>query len=466
MDDQVQHEDANNLEVAGNQESGVDQEPTENQELEDNQNPPLIGAAHNGINQADPAANNVNVHSTTGNQVPPMIPQPMIPPMIPPMVPQPPGTPATDMGAFMLMMQQQMYQQQQQMYQQQQQLETIMQQNSKIQELEAQLSKAKAVDLKQNTEKVRRPVIRAGLSDGEWSYILDAWLRYKRISNLNSAPQERICMELRASCEPALDKLLFDLFGNLLDNVDENQLLEYIKKAAVVSIHKEVHRQTFFRMVQGENESVNTFIAKLKAQAALCDFTVNSNCSKENCAHQQSVSFAEAMICHQMVSGLNDQDNQAQLLSEAEKLDTLEKKFERLLAMEAVSQCTPQLGPNMSNQSKIAAQRSGYKRQGKKKPASPSPQQSTPKDNWKCPGCGKTSHPGKTNAREDCPAWGKHCSSCNKKNHFASVCRNVSKAALAEDSTDDAGLPSKSMAGKSVDENQVFRESLTDQNFM
>ena len=460
MDDQVQHEDANNLEVAGNQESGVDQEPTENQ------NPPLIGAAHNGINQADPAANNVNVHSTTGNQVPPMIPQPMIPPMIPPMVPQPPGTPATDMGAFMLMMQQQMYQQQQQMYQQQQQLETIMQQNSKIQELEAQLSKAKAVDLKQNTEKVRRPVIRAGLSDGEWSYILDAWLRYKRISNLNSAPQERICMELRASCEPALDKLLFDLFGNLLDNVDENQLLEYIKKAAVVSIHKEVHRQTFFRMVQGENESVNTFIAKLKAQAALCDFTVNSNCSKENCAHQQSVSFAEAMICHQMVSGLNDQDNQAQLLSEAEKLDTLEKKFERLLAMEAVSQCTPQLGPNMSNQSKIAAQRSGYKRQGKKKPASPSPQQSTPKDNWKCPGCGKTSHPGKTNAREDCPAWGKHCSSCNKKNHFASVCRNVSKAALAEDSTDDAGLPSKSMAGKSVDENQVFRESLTDQNFM
>ena len=172
------------------------------------------------------------------------------------------------------------------------------------------------------------------------------------------------------------------------------------------------------------------------------------------------------MICHQMVSGLNDQDNQAQLLSEAEKLDTLEKKFERLLAMEAVSQCTPQLGPNMSNQSKIAAQRSGYKRQGKKKPASPSHQQSTPKDNWKCPGCGKTSHPGKTNAREDCPAWGKHCSSCNKKNHFASVCRNVSKAALAEDSTDDAGLPSKSMAGKSVDENQVFRESLTDQNFM
>ena len=456
MDDQVQHEDANNLEVAGNQELGVNH--TENQEIEEDQNTPLIGAAHSGINQVDPSANNVNVHSTTGNQVPPMIPQPMIPPMIP----QPPGTPATDMGAFMLMMQQQMYQQQQQMYQQQQQLETIMQQNSKIQELEAQLSKAneaKAVDPKLNTEKVRRPVIRAGLSDGDWSYILDAWTRYRGTSNLVSASQERICMELRASCEPALEKLLFDLHGDLLKNVDEKQLLEYIKKAAVISIHKEVHRQTFFRMVQGEKESVNTFIAKLKAQAALCDFTVNSSCSKANCAHQQSVSFAEAMICHQMVSGLNDQDNQAQLLSEADKLDTLEKKFERLLAMEAVSQCTPQLGPDMSNQSKIAAQRSGYKRQGKKKPASP---QST----WKCPGCGKTSHPGKTNAREDCPAWGKQCSSCNKKNHFASVCRNVSKAALAEESTDDAGLPSKSMAGKSVDENQVFRKSLTDQNFM
>ena len=83
MDDQVQHEDANNLEVAGNQELGVDQEPTENQELEVNQNPPLIGAAHSGINQANPLANNGNVHSTTGNQVPPMFPQPIIPPMIP-----------------------------------------------------------------------------------------------------------------------------------------------------------------------------------------------------------------------------------------------------------------------------------------------------------------------------------------------------------------------------------------------
>ena len=82
---------------------------------------------------------------------------------------------------------------------------------------------------------------------------------------------------------------------------------------------------------------MNTFIAKLKAQAALCDFTVNSDCSKGNCAHGHSVSFAKAMICHQMASGLNDQDDQAQLLSEAIKLDRLEKKFERLLAMEAVS---------------------------------------------------------------------------------------------------------------------------------
>ena len=72
-------------------------------------------------------------------------------------------------------------------------------------------------------------------------------------------------MELRAACEPALDKLLFDLYGDLLKNVDERQLLEYIKKAAVISIHKEVHRQTFFRMVQVDNELVNTFIAKLEA---------------------------------------------------------------------------------------------------------------------------------------------------------------------------------------------------------
>ena len=69
--------------------------------------------------------------------------------------------------------------------------------------------------------------------------------------------------------------MLFDIVGpTVLDACNENSLLQHIKSVAVQGSHKEVHRQKFQALSQEEGEVITNFLAKLQAQAQLCDFQV------------------------------------------------------------------------------------------------------------------------------------------------------------------------------------------------
>ena len=57
------------------------------------------------------------------------------------------------------------------------------------------------------------------------------------------------------------------------------------------------------------------------AQAALCSFT--AKCSSCN---NGTVSYTEEMISQRLIAGLANQEHQAEILSEAERLKTLEMK--------------------------------------------------------------------------------------------------------------------------------------------
>ena len=118
-----------------------------------------------------------------------------------------------------------------------------------------------------------RPTIEANSSDSDWALFLDTWGRYKRMTKVTA--RDDITMELRACCSTDVNKLMFDIVGPVvLDNASEAELLAHIKSVAVKGVHKEVHRLTFVKIRQSQNEPVTHFVARLKAQAALCDFTV------------------------------------------------------------------------------------------------------------------------------------------------------------------------------------------------
>ena len=123
------------------------------------------------------------------------------------------------------------------------------------------------------TKRPDGPIINANIDDWEWALFEDTWNRYKIMTGLSS--EEEICMELRACCSTDVNRFLFEFVGpDVLNNATEKELMNHIRKIAVKSIHKEVHRMNFGKIVQSERETIMQYVARLKAKAALCDFNV------------------------------------------------------------------------------------------------------------------------------------------------------------------------------------------------
>ena len=141
-----------------------------------------------------------------------------------------------------------------------------------------------------------RPTIEADSSDIDWAMFIDSWTRYKAMAKIITLTDTH--SELRSSCSPTINRLLFDFVGaETLNSCTEQQLFQHIKSVAVKGIHKEVHRQRFHSLRQSEGESVTHYLAKLRSQASLCDVRVK--CSSESC--QAQVSFSEEMISGQLM---------------------------------------------------------------------------------------------------------------------------------------------------------------------
>ena len=82
---------------------------------------------------------------------------------------------------------------------------------------------------------------------------------------------------------------------------DENTLLESMKRLAVRAQNNLVNIVTFLGLGQDNEEPGGSFTARLKGQAAICDFTVKGSVS--TCQSQNPNSYAEQMVSHQLVQG-------------------------------------------------------------------------------------------------------------------------------------------------------------------
>ena len=299
-----------------------------------------------------------------------------------------------------------------------------------------------------------RPVIEANISDNDWALFEDTWKRYKAMTGLTS--EDKIRMELRASCSPDVNKLLFEFVGpTILDRASEVELMGHIKGIAVKGLHKEVHRMNFSKIKQGDGENVTHYVARLKSQGSLCNFSVQ-------CACHEKVSYAEDMAAQQLVTGLRDQEHQSKILSEATALTTLHLKVESLQSLEATEESATKL--HIPTQHSVAgAMKSGYRR-GKdlSQRSAEDKKGDLPK---KCIACGRTTHYGRSMAIKDCPAHKKKCNTCGKEGHFAAVCRSTrskASAGVEDEGEFDEGCTEAStsffFATSSVDDEGVSSE--------
>ncbi|OXA53834.1 Transposon Tf2-6 polyprotein [Folsomia candida] len=161
-------------------------------------------------------------------------------------------------------------------------------------------------------------------------------------------------------------------------------------------------RSRFNSRVQENGESVDEFITSLYSLSEYCEYG----------------QLKDELIRDRIVVGVRDRH-----LAEKMQLDeslTLEKAVKMSRQHETVKRQQRDLRGETTTTTNLA--RVGAKPEKQKKPNSKTKSvKSSPSDSSKnCKFCGRT-HEMK---KEVCPAWGKDCKTCGKKNHFSKLCKS------------------------------------------
>ena len=157
-------------------------------------------------------------------------------------------------------------------------------------------------------------------------------------------------------------------------------------------------RHLFNTRFQNVGETIDAYVTELKIQAKNCEFGA----------------LCDELIRDRIVVGIRDDAVRSRLLRETE-LD-LQKTVDICRASEQEEKEKIQLVKTSSEKKEkiqlvktFEAKRTGQQRDNQNKKG---------KSTVNCKYCG-LSH---ERDKEKCPAWGKTCRSCGKKNHYAKVC--------------------------------------------
>ena len=174
-------------------------------------------------------------------------------------------------------------------------------------------------------------------------------------------------------------------------------------------------RKDFFGRMQGEGETVDHYVAALIRIHDRCAFEADTEgqCSQCGNACDHSGRLKDSRLRDQLICGLRDPSMQRRvLLEEFSASLTLTRVLQVCRAHESSLDTAQELSQETDSPQVMAMRRSTYKRTRTNPPA-PSSQ---------CDYCGDGVHP-----REQCKARKQICHNCNKRGHFASVCRQKTK---------------------------------------
>ena len=194
------------------------------------------------------------------------------------------------------------------------------------------------------------------------------------------------------------------------DNTDTfEQVIKFMTDYYNPSRSHFASRFAFNQLNQKDDESTSAFAARLKRQAALCNFGNDT----------------DARILEQLVAGSGNNDFKQYCLTnrELDLVKALKKASEQETAESDLKHMAKSSNHgrnnndirfirNQTNQSyNKSANTDTFRRDTR-------PDSSHINQNANCRYCGRARH----QDRRDCPANGKECRSCGLKNHFSSVC--------------------------------------------
>ena len=265
---------------------------------------------------------------------------------------------------------------------------------------------------KPKADKLPRPEIGEGATEADWVYFMDKWNRYKRSSALEG---QNAVDQLWACCTSELSRAVYD--SGVSSTETETNMLQSIKKMAVRAQNTLINVVNFLEMTQSHEEAVGSFAARLKGQAAVCNFTIE--CSSSSC--NTTTTYAEKMIVHQLTRGLADPSIQEEILAQAAQTPDMDlSTTQKLVEAKETGKRSGNLIAGGGGINRLSDRPGG---RGRIRSTS------EPPDDSKCAWCNQTGH-GRRASKEvrqsKCRAFGATCKQCNKKDHFKVVCRSKS----------------------------------------
>ena len=187
--------------------------------------------------------------------------------------------------------------------------------------------------------------------------------------------------------------------GESLDNIKEEDLMEAIKRMAVLVSNPMVHRNQMRDHKQGENEKVRGFEARVRE--ATIDYKFEVQCNEDFCG--KMVSYKEEIIRDQVVFALRCKDTQAKILALGKGLPTLEAVITKARAEEQDEMAQNKLvkGMKQEDRAEVSAVEIDKSKLGNPK--------------RKCKYCGRTGHgrnPVEKTRKKLCKAYRKCEAAC------------------------------------------------------
>ncbi|UYV66194.1 K02A2.6-like [Cordylochernes scorpioides] len=205
-----------------------------------------------------------------------------------------------------------------------------------------------------------------------------------------------------AACIAVRGKEAYNIFEHL-DLSDEqrnnsDEIINALTHHFTPKINIIYERSIFNQTNQETNESIEQYICRLRKLSSTCNYGA----------------MTEEMIRDRLVLGIIDKQTKRQLISDPQL--TLQKAIDVCKANESANKQIENLTKNTQEEVNKLNIRKKTVNQNKKSSHEPNKM----KKNIPCRYCA-TFH---EHNRQKCPAWNQTCRKCNKKNHWAKVCKS------------------------------------------
>ena len=255
---------------------------------------------------------------------------------------------------------------------------------------------------------------------GNWDLFKQQWSDYETATGLDRREESVRLATLRSSMGRECLQILLNLNLPEDDKKKIDKCLEALESYFKPSRNLVYERYVFNTCVQQSEESVQSYVTRLRKLAASCEYGA----------------LTDELIRDRLVIGLKNQGDKVDLKKAIQMCASSEIASQQIKTIisagdktEDITKFSEKKFPHRTRSKKRDGGRSSNleKKLEKKKSGSPFE-----------PTCKYRGRKQRHERRTKCPAFKKTCSKCQKKGHFASVCRSSKKIQQFEEDEDDS----------------------------